>query len=334
MSACEEGAFRHQGIQIAMDALVGCRGFIGSILARQREFGAQFDSSTFRNAAPDTYGTIVCAAAPGSMFEANRFPDRDMGRIESLIAQLTRVRAERFVLISSIAVLADFGAGADEETVDFQTATAYGRNRRTLEVFCSSHFDNCLILRLPALFGPGLRKNFLFDILNPMPSYVDRPRMTAMSQQLPPPLGAGLARLYTWNDELGLFVIDRTALDASGRRADYDSAVLDQGLSALQFTNRQSRFQFYELGRLADDIDLLSRHSVEVAHLATEPLDAALVFEAVTGSPMPETTAKLHLEDMRTRYAALWRSKPPYISSAGATLGRLRLFFDRQRDNP
>ena len=43
---------------------------------------------------------------------------------------------------------------------------SYGLHRRLLEEFVESHFTNYLIVRLPGLVGPGLRKNVIFDLLN------------------------------------------------------------------------------------------------------------------------------------------------------------------------
>jgi hypothetical protein len=46
---------------------------------------------------------------------------------------------------------------------------------------------------------------------------------------------------------------------------------------------------------------------------------------------MPETPARLHREDMRTRHAALWDAEGPYQFSAAATLDRLTAFFASER---
>ena len=55
----------------------------------------------------------------------------------------------------------------DEDTpVDEEGLHAYGLHRRMLEKFVQSHFTNHLIVRLPGLVGPGLRKNVIFDFLN------------------------------------------------------------------------------------------------------------------------------------------------------------------------
>ena len=55
----------------------------------------------------------------------------------------------------------------DEDTpVDEAGLHPYGLHRRRLEKFVEDHFANHLIVRLPGLVGPGLRKNVIFDFLN------------------------------------------------------------------------------------------------------------------------------------------------------------------------
>jgi hypothetical protein len=43
---------------------------------------------------------------------------------------------------------------------------AYGAHRLAFEIFCNNKFVNCSIVRLPGLFGEGLKKNVVFDFLN------------------------------------------------------------------------------------------------------------------------------------------------------------------------
>jgi len=144
--------------------LIGNTGFVGGALLRQARFDACFNSANIAAIEGQAFGTLVCAAAPGSMVEANRAPEWDKAQINALIARLDRVEAERFVLISSIAVLADFAGRDVEGTAAYQQELAYGRNRRMLETFVERRFPASLIIRLPALFGAGLRKDFLFDL--------------------------------------------------------------------------------------------------------------------------------------------------------------------------
>lgn len=311
--------------------LIGHSGFVGGALLRQARFAACFNSATIAAIEGQSFGTLVCAAAPGSMFEANRAPARDEAQIDGLIAHLSRVRAERFVLISSIAVLADFAGGDDETTKAFQQELAYGRHRRKLEAFVESAFPDSLIIRLPALFGHGLRKNFLFDLLNPVPSLLTEDRRDALIGALDPVHLAWIDKLYAPDPVTGLLKLDRPALNADRRRAALEDAVTALGASATQFHHRDTTYQYYPIDRLWQDIGIALDAGLSHLHLVAEPLTAAAIHSALTGRAMPETPARLHREDMRTRHAALWGGVGPYQFSAAATLDRLAAFFANER---
>ncbi len=313
------------------DGLIGHTGFVGGALLRQARFGGCYNSANIADIEGRAFGTLVCAAAPGSMLEANRAPERDKAQIDALIARLETVRADRFVLISSIAVLTDFAGGQDEGTQAFQEDLAYGRHRRALEAFVESRFPAHLIIRLPALFGAGLRKNFLFDLLNPVPSMLTEAKLEALASVLDPALGSWVRALYTPDAATVLLRLDRAALNADPRRAALEDAVTMCGASATQFHNRQTTYQYYDIERLWQDIGIAQGAGLTHLHLVAEPLPAAAIHERLTGRVMPDTPAALHREDMRTRHAALWGSDAPYQFSAPATLDALAPFFARER---
>jgi hypothetical protein len=91
-------------------------------------------------------------------------------------------------------------------------------------------------------------------------------------QGLSPALRDALPAVYTWDSGLGMHVVDRMALEHSGLRADFDSAVIEAGMSALRFTHPDSRFQYYEIARLWSDIGRCQEAGLEVIHLAPEPV--------------------------------------------------------------
>jgi hypothetical protein len=311
--------------------LIGHTGFVGGALLRQTGFDACFNSANIAAIAGERFGTLVCAAAPGSMLEANRAPERDEAAIDALIARLDSVHAERFVLISTIAVLADFAGGFDESTQTFQQTLAYGRHRRALEAFVEDRFPGSLIVRLPALFGAGLRKNFLFDLMNPVPAMLTEAKRNALVQALEGGLADWLARLYAPDDATGLLKLDRAALNADPRRAALEAALDALGATATQFHHRETTYQYYAIDRLWQDIGIALAAGLTHFHLAPEPLSASAIHARLTGRPMPETTARLHREDMRTAHAALWGAEGPYQFSAAATLDHLAAFFAGQR---
>jgi hypothetical protein len=316
---------------LARAGLIGHTGFVGSALLRQTHFDACFNSANIAEIEGQAFGTLVCAAAPGSMIEANRAPERDAAQIDALIARLDRVEAKRFVLISSIAVLADFAGGDDESTTAFQQDLAYGRHRRALEAFIEARFPGSLIVRLPALFGAGLRKNFLFDLMNPVPSMLTEAKRNALVQALEGDLAPWLAALYTPDAATGLLKLDRATLNADPRRAGLEAALDGLGATATQFHHRDTTYQYYDTSRLWQDIGIALAAGLAHLHLAPEPLRAADIHARLTGRPMPETPARLHREDMRTAHAGLWDAAGPYQFAADDTLDQLAAFFASQR---
>lgn len=312
-------------------ALIGHTGFVGKTLAAQHAFAAEFNSSNIHEAEGQAFDLVACAAAPGSMFEANRFPEADDRAIDGLIARLGKIRAKSFILISTIAVLDRFDGQATETTEAFQTQTPYGRNRRRLEVFCAERFADCLILRLPALFGPGLRKNFLFDLLNPAPSMLTPPRFEAAVDAVPAPLRDAMRALYHHNAALGLWVLDRAALNASDQKAVLETALEAAGFSAVGFTHPESRFQFYDMSQLWRDAVLAQKAGLSVLHLAPEPLSAGQVHLALTGRAMAPNEARVHHEDMHSLHAGLWGRTGPYLRPASDCLIALQRFFAAER---
>jgi hypothetical protein len=311
--------------------LIGHTGFVGGALLRQTSFDACYNSANIADIAGRAFGTLVCAAAPGSMVEANRAPERDKAQIEALIARLERLEAERFVLISSIAVLDDFAGGHDEGTAAFQQELAYGQHRRMLEAFIEDRFPASLIIRLPALFGAGLRKNFLFDLLNPVPSMLTEAKRNAIAAALDSVLAGWLGDLYAPDAATGLLKLDRAALDSDPRRTALESALDAMGATATQFHHRETTYQYYDTSRLWQDIGIALEAGLTHLHLAPEPLAAADIHARLTGRPMPETPARLHREDMHTRHAGLWGMEGPYQFAAADTLESLAAFFADQK---
>lgn len=148
------------------NALVGFSGFVGSTLLRQTAFEALYRSTDIQQIRGRAFDTVVCAGAPAQKWIANRDPEDDRRKIDALIGHLDAIECRRFVLISTVDVFRT-PVDVDEATpVDEAGLHAYGLHRRLLERFVEARFAEHLIVRLPGLVGPGLRKNVIFDFLN------------------------------------------------------------------------------------------------------------------------------------------------------------------------
>ncbi|KIC39064.1 hypothetical protein RA27_18135 [Ruegeria sp. ANG-R] len=310
--------------------ILGSTGFVGSTIARSFTTAQGFNSRTVGEAENANFETLYCAAAPGSMFEANRYPERDAKRIDALIASISRMHTERFVLISTIAVLDAFDAGRTETDHRYQETTPYGVNRRRLEAACHAHFPRCLVVRLPALFGPGLAKNFIFDLINPMPTMLNEKAYQTLQSGLSASLLPSLETIYALDTTLGMYVINRAALSTQPDGEALTAEADQLGINAMMFHNRETTFQFYDMSRLVDDIDLALGAGLDVLHLAPAPLKTSGIYSALKGHEMPETHGRVHNEDMRTLHAQLWGRNGPYMNRPEDVLDTLTPFFNAE----
>ncbi len=148
-----------------MDALIGWTGLIGSTLRRARRFDAMFRSTDIDDMRGRAFDLVICAGVRAEKWRANRDPVTDQAGIARLIDALTTVRIGHLVLISTLDTY-PVPIGVDESTpIAPAEGQPYGRHRLALERFCETRFD-CTVLRLPGLFGAGLKKNAIFDLLH------------------------------------------------------------------------------------------------------------------------------------------------------------------------
>ena len=116
-------------------ALIGCSGFVGTTLLKQRSFDGLFRSVNVEQIAGNKFDLLVCAGAPAQKWLANRDPENDLRGMERLMGQLDRVECDTCVLISTVDVFAQ-PLGVDEDSVaDASGLQAYGLHRLRLEEF-------------------------------------------------------------------------------------------------------------------------------------------------------------------------------------------------------
>lgn len=305
------------------DLLVGSTGFVGGNLRAKHTFAAVCHSSDIAA----QYGTqpdlCVYAGVPAAMFLANADPEADMEVMRTARENLRKIAPKSLVLISSIAVFADSRGRCEDDAPDTDGLPAYGRNRLQLEQWVREDFNDALIVRLPALYGAGLKKNFLFDLHTITPAMLKPEKYNELAEKLP------LVKTgYTLADN-GFYKLngtaDKTALKEFFAGNDFN---------ALAFTDSRSRYQFYDLGRLWSDISRARAAGIKMLHLCTPPVSAAEVYTAVTGqADWRNELAKPPFDyDLRSRYAQLLGGSGAYLCTKQEELDDITRFLRDWRD--
>jgi hypothetical protein len=149
-----------------MNALIGYTGFVGGTLMRQGSFDALFNSSNIEEIRGRRFDRVVCAGVSAVKWLANKEPEKDLAGINRLMSCLAEVEADHFVLTSTIDVYQETAGRTELDIPSTDGLHPYGLHRLMLESFIVKHFPSSTIIRLPALFGTGLKKNALYDLIH------------------------------------------------------------------------------------------------------------------------------------------------------------------------
>jgi hypothetical protein len=145
--------------------IIGYTGFVGFNLCQQIEFDDYYNSKNINDIKNKSYATIVCCGIDAKKWIANKDPENDLIKVSSLIDVLKTVKCDRFIHISTIDVYGDVSSGLNESH-PVTSCHPYGDNRLYAEMEFKKIFTNIIIVRLPGLFGYGLKKNIVYDLIN------------------------------------------------------------------------------------------------------------------------------------------------------------------------
>jgi nucleoside-diphosphate-sugar epimerase len=148
-----------------MNCLFGYTGFVGSNMLKQSNlfFDSLINSKNTENFQGEFENIYFCGAR-AEKWKANQNPKEDLEHINFLIKIIKNIKCKNFYLISTIDVYDKNFLNQDEDG-EYYTDDPYGKHRKKLENFCFDNY-NTSIIRLPALFGDNLKKNFLYDLIH------------------------------------------------------------------------------------------------------------------------------------------------------------------------
>lgn len=146
-------------------ALIGYTGFVGGTLDRQFAFDDRYNSANIREIVGKAYEVVVCAGTRAEKWKINRDPAPDVASQTILLDAMGEATIQELILISTIDVY-PVPINVDEDSpIDPELSHPYGKHRYQLERSCVRQFDS-LVVRLPGLFGEGIKKNVIYDLLN------------------------------------------------------------------------------------------------------------------------------------------------------------------------
>jgi len=147
-------------------ALIGYTGFVGATLDAAISPACRYRSTDIDEIRGKSFDHVICAGVQAKKWWANLHPEEDLAGINRLLDALKDVRAGRFTLVSTIDVYPAPRNVDENSVISSEGHHAYGLNRLLVEERVAESFPETAILRLPGLFGPGLKKNVIYDMMH------------------------------------------------------------------------------------------------------------------------------------------------------------------------
>lgn len=302
--------------------MVGYTGFVGSNLKESYNFADLYNSKNIQ----DAYGTepdlLVYAGLPAAMFKANANPDADFMDILKAIENIKSIAPKQVVMISSVAVY-DKTYDVDEtHKINESVLLPYGKNRLYLEKWVAEHFSNSLIVRLPSIYGINLKKNFIYDYINVIPTMLNKRKYQKLAKE-----SELIENAYTMDNEEFYYF---SAIGEEKRKVyEYFCSA---SFNAISFTDSRSVYQFYNLKRLWSDIQIALQSGIKLLNIVTEPVSVAEIYKYLSGEDfINELPKSPYNYDVKSIHAELFRGMNGYLSSKSDELVDLKMYVDEEK---
>lgn len=298
-------------------ALVGYTGFVGSNIYAASSFDGAYNSKNIHQAFGTNPDLLIYAGLRAEKYLANNNPEKDMELIREAENNISKINPQKLVLISTIDVFKT-PEGVDENSrVDTENLHAYGYNRYQLELWVRAKYPDALIIRLPGLFGKNIKKNFIYDYINVIPFMLKESKFKELSER-----DSELNNFYRLQED-GFYKVEVSQQDKELLKDKFRKL----GFSALNFTDSRNTYQFYNLGRLWNDIQTALQQGITLWHPATEPVSASEIYQYLTGEEFKnELSGAPVMYDSRTVYIDIFGGTGGYICSKEEVLSEVRSF--------
>ena len=284
--------------------LVGYTGLVGSNISDEHHFTKCFNSKNISEAFGLNPNLLVYCGIPAQKFIANSNPDEDFNIILNAIENIKKINPKKIVLISTIDVYNN-PINVDEENDFVVSKDAYGKNRKFLEDWVINNIQDYHIIRLPGLYGKNLKKNFIYDLINIIPSMLKESKYEELLLQ-----NKRLAHYYYKSDNNFYKCRDLT----DEERKKLKNMFINIGFSALNFTDSRGSFQFYNLANLWEHILIVIKNNIKILNIATEPITIKELYYYIFEKDFNnEISNVIPNYNFKTKYDYLFNGKNGYI---------------------
>lgn len=300
--------------------LVGYTGFVGSNLDSSNNFTYRINSKNSKEAEGKAPDLLIFAGLRAEKYLANKDPQKDFEEIKRAFQQIKDINAKKVVLISTVDVYKR-PVDVDENTViDTDGLNAYGLNRYRLEQMVREEYPDSLIVRLPGLFGKGLKKNFIYDYIHVIPTMLKAEKYKELVAK-----SDIIEKSYELLDNGFYGCIDK---ENSLLKEEFKRV----GFTALNFTDSRGVFQFYSLSRLYDDIKTALDNDIKILNIATEPVSVSEVYEFVTDGKefINEISENPPVYDYKSVHCDLFGGQNGYFYDKSKVLEQIKEFVASQ----
>ena len=307
-----------------MNGLIGYSGFVGQNIDSPK-FDLRFNSQNSKELIGKKFDLLVCAGVPGHKTLANQFPQKDWESVSELMEHLSQVQCSKFVLISTIDVLPEESEKDEDTPISEEGMLPYALHRIKMERFVQTYFDNVTIVRLPGIFGKGLRKNFIFDLIFKIPKMFSIQEFLDLKENLSESEKELLYSCYSLNRN-GLLMLQ--AYIPENKLAQLRKIMETHRRTSLRFTDSRSVYSYYDLSCLNDDLQRILQQNIRIIHMATEPMTAAELAEKAFDMQFKnEKMEKVPVSSYaKSKYASLWNGTDGYLYRKEQIVTQLRRF--------
>jgi len=287
------------------NALVGYTGFVGSNLTLSSDFDGLFNSQNIEKAFGTEPDLLIYSGVRAEKFLANKEPKEDYEIIQNAIENIRKINPKLLVLISTIDVYKN-PVDVDEDTaIDTNELHAYGLNRYLLEKWVEENLCKYLIVRLPGLYGKNIKKNFIYDMINVIPSMLNEKKYKELAA-----LDSIITDCYASQNN-GFYRCKKVNDSEKDNLKQFFNQI---GFSTLNFTDSRGIFQFYNLSYLWKHINIALENNIKKLNISTEPVIVSELFEYIKGKKFINEISLTPPEyNFKSKYSDIFGGSNGYI---------------------